>query len=534
MSSNQDQSTTILEPVESPDEKLTSYPIEKDIKQQAHEFVNGFTSPGSYNANSLIITGPRGCGKRNFARKLVGELGKSGLTKHEWLRKLDSELRHDPDGVHEIFAEARQAAPIVLVFDISDIIQHDGQALALRSELRRISDRNDIAAVFVLDEGALWADAVDRIFEAIGMTIELPAPTRSRRRSILQQELDQVMTDQACPIATDGVAVGSTAIKTEGFATDTVRNVVHRTVDQVQRGEYSELTGAALEQTAEQVRAEQHNELQHKLLADLFDAPDTTFADIGGLEQAKREIKKSIQQPQEWRETCERWDVSPAKNILLYGPPGTGKTMLARAAANVTDRSFIPVKAADISQGIDELFEIARSNAPSIIFFDEFDSIGGRRGDISHTSDNVVNSLLSELDGLGEEADVVMIAATNRPHVIDEALLRPGRFGEHIEVPKPCQMTIKKIFEIHIAEVPTDETVTADWFSETVTVETGAEVETICNRAVSIALEGSSQSDPADITVSQSDLRAAAERFITDRIATTRDTADSKTNNSFY
>jgi transitional endoplasmic reticulum ATPase len=350
------------------------------------------------------------------------------------------------------------------------------------------------------------------------MAIDLPAPTRSRRRSLLEHELHQIVEKEVCAVGDDEFDVGPTAIKSEGFAVDEVRNVVHRAVEAVQNGNEDKLTSDLLSRTAEKLQGERHEELQSEAVAGLFDAPNTTFEDIGGLKRAKQEIRKAVQKPDAWETAYEQWGVSPGKNILLYGLPGTGKTMLARAAANETDRAFIPVNAADVKAGMDELFTHARRNAPSLVFLDEFDSIGGRRGHINHTSDDVVNALLSELDGLGAKADVVVIAATNRPEVLDPALLRPGRFGEHIEVDDPDDEALREIVRLHTAEVPTAEDVTTGWFVESVDVDTGAEVKSICDRAVENALAAADTDDPTMVTVTRDAVLQAASQLATDRV----------------
>jgi ATP-dependent 26S proteasome regulatory subunit len=348
---------------------------------------------------------------------------------------------------------------------------------------------------------------VERVFRTADMVIEVPAPTRSHRRELFTDEIDHLAAESLDSVDTEHIDVDDAAIKTEGFSVEEVRNVVHRTVEQVERGTHESLTGELLRETAEQLNSERHEELSSSLVADMFEAPKTNWDDIGGLENAKREIQKSINQPHGW-------------NILLYGPPGTGKTMLARAAANDTDRSFIPVKAADVGNGVDELFDLARRNSPSVVFFDEFDSIAGRRGAMNHTSDDVVNSLLSEIDGLGEEdADVMVIAATNREGVLDPAICRPGRLHKHIEVAEPDAADIADIVQIHMADMQTSEQVTAEWVSNTVEVTTGAEIAAICERAETNALtDASGGNDAQSVSVAKRHFLAAEEQFWSDRV----------------
>ncbi|HIP25855.1 MAG TPA: AAA family ATPase, partial [Archaeoglobus profundus] len=196
----------------------------------------------------------------------------------------------------------------------------------------------------------------------------------------------------------------------------------------------------------------------------LVEVPKVRWDDIGGLEHAKQELREAIEWPLKYPELFKALNIKPPKGILLYGPPGTGKTLLAKAVANEANANFISVKGPELlskwvgesEKHVREMFRKARQVAPCIIFFDEIDALAPRRGTGADTNvtERVVSQLLTELDGLEELKDVVVIAATNRPDMIDPALLRPGRIERHIYIPPPDKKSRKEIFKVHLRGKP--------------------------------------------------------------------------------
>jgi transitional endoplasmic reticulum ATPase len=193
----------------------------------------------------------------------------------------------------------------------------------------------------------------------------------------------------------------------------------------------------------------------------LVEVPDITWKQVGGLEETKQELKEAVEWPLKYPDVFERLQTKPPKGILLFGPPGTGKTLLAKAVANESECNFIAVKGPELlskwvgesEKGVREIFRKARQASPSIIFFDEIDALVPKRGTYqgsSHVTESVVSQILTELDGMEELRNVTILAATNRPDMLDEALLRPGRLERHIYVPAPDEESRKKIFEVYM------------------------------------------------------------------------------------
>ena len=230
----------------------------------------------------------------------------------------------------------------------------------------------------------------------------------------------------------------------------------------------------------------------------LIESPNVKWDDIAGLEDIKQRLKEAVEWPLQFPHMFKKIGIRPPRGILLYGPPGTGKTMLAKAVATESESNFISIKGPELiskwvgesEKGIRKIFQKARQTAPTIIFFDELDAIAGRRdsGDGTKTTERVVNQLLTEMDGLEALHDVVIIAATNRPDLVDPSLLRSGRFDRVIPIGVPDLEIRKKIFEIHSKDMPLAKDVDLDKLSENTAGYVGADIEGICREAGMTAL----------------------------------------------
>ena len=231
----------------------------------------------------------------------------------------------------------------------------------------------------------------------------------------------------------------------------------------------------------------------------LVQIPDIKWDDVGGLEDVKQELKEAVEWPLKHPETFQRLGIRPPKGTLLYGIPGTGKTLLAKAVASESEANFISVKGPELlskwvgesEKGVREVFRKAKQASPTVIFFDEIDAIASTRssndGD-SGVTKRVVNQLLTEMDGLEELEDVAIIAATNRPDILDAGLMRPGRFDRHIQVKEPDEEARLAIFKVHTKDMPLADDVDLKKLAKHTEGYVGADIESVCREAAMLAL----------------------------------------------
>ena len=228
--------------------------------------------------------------------------------------------------------------------------------------------------------------------------------------------------------------------------------------------------------------------------------PDISYDKIGGLEEQIREVKETVELPLTEPELFERVGIEPPKGILLYGPPGTGKTLLAKAVANETNATFIKIVASEfvkkyIGEGarlVREVFELAKEKAPAIIFIDELDAVAAKRLKSSTSGDREVQrtlmQLLAELDGFESRGDIGIIGATNRPDILDPALLRPGRFDRFIEVPLPNEEGRREILKIHTKNMSFEEEADVEVLANLTDGFSGADLKAVCTEAGMFAI----------------------------------------------
>ncbi len=234
--------------------------------------------------------------------------------------------------------------------------------------------------------------------------------------------------------------------------------------------------------------------------AEIIEKPTTTYDMIGGLDEQILEVREAVEDPLLRPELYKRVGIEPPKGVLLVGPPGTGKTLIAKAVANHTNATFIRFVGSELVQKyigegarlVRELFELAREKAPSIIFIDELDSVGAKRLDVATSGDREVQrtlmQLLAELDGFNPLDNIKIIGATNRPDILDEALLRPGRFDRIIEVPIPNYEARLEIFRIHTARMSVEEGLNLETLAMKTELATGADIKSICTEAGMFAI----------------------------------------------
>ncbi|MBO4348391.1 MAG: proteasome-activating nucleotidase [Candidatus Methanomethylophilaceae archaeon] len=234
--------------------------------------------------------------------------------------------------------------------------------------------------------------------------------------------------------------------------------------------------------------------------AEIVDKPNITYDDIGGLKTQMMELREAVEDPLLRPELYAKVGIEPPKGVLLVGPPGTGKTLMAKAVANATQATFIRLVGSELVQKyigegarlVRELFELAKEKAPSIIFIDELDSVGAKRLDVTTSGDREVQrtlmQLLSELDGFTPMSNIKIIGATNRPDILDDALLRPGRFDRIIEVGLPDIDGREQIFKIHTSRMNIQDEISARTLAETTDGLSGAEIKNMCTEAGMLAI----------------------------------------------
>jgi len=239
----------------------------------------------------------------------------------------------------------------------------------------------------------------------------------------------------------------------------------------------------------------------------VVEVPDVTWDDIGGLEHTKKELQELILYPIEHPEKFHKFGMQPSKGVLFYGPPGCGKTLMAKAVANECSSNFISVKGPELltmwfgqsEENVREVFDKARTASPCVLFFDELDSIGTARGssqgDAGGAGDRVMNQLLTEMDGVGAKKNVFFIGATNRPDILDEALIRPGRLDQLIYIPLPDAPSRSSIFKAVLRKTPLAPNISFEFLASLTEGFSGADLTELCQRATKAAIRESIEAE---------------------------------------
>ena len=453
----------------------------------------------------VLLHGPPGTGKTLMAKAVANEIDAyfTNISGPEIMSKYYGESEEQ---LREVFEEAEENAPsIVFIDEIDSIAPKRGETSGdverrvvaqLLSLMDGMDERNDVVVIGATNR----LDALDPALRRGGRfdrEIEIGVPDMGGRLEILQ------VHTRGMPLA-DGVDMEQYAESTHGFvgadleslSKEAAMNALRRLRPRLDL-EQDEIDADVLEsmQVTETDFKEALKGITPSALREVFvEVPDVTWDQVGGLAGTKDRLQEAIQWPLDYPSVFEQLDMAAARGVLLYGPPGTGKTLLAKAVANEAESNFISIKGPELlnkyvgesEKGVREVFEKARANAPTVIFFDEIDAIAGERGQRmgdSGVGERVVSQLLTELDGLEELEDVVVIATTNRPDLIDGALLRAGRLDRHIHVPVPDEDARRAILGVHTEAKPLAESVDLDGLAMDMEGYVGADIEAVCREA---------------------------------------------------
>jgi transitional endoplasmic reticulum ATPase len=453
----------------------------------------------------VLLHGPPGTGKTLMAKAVANEIDAyfTDISGPEIMSKYYGESEEQ---LREVFEEATENAPaIVFIDEIDSIAPKRGETSGdverrvvaqLLSLMDGLEGRGQVTVIGATNR----LDALDPALRRGGRfdrEIEIGVPDKAGRKEVLQ------VHTRGMPLV-DGIDLDQYAESTHGFvgadleslAKESAMNALRRVRPQLDL-EQDEIDADVLDslQVTERDFKEALKGIEPSALREVFvEVPEITWDQVGGLEDTKERLRETIQWPLDYPDVFEQMDLDAAKGVLLYGPPGTGKTLMAKAVANEAQSNFISVKGPELlnkyvgesEKGVREVFEKARSNAPTVVFFDEIDSIAGERGQRmgdSGVGERVVSQLLTELDGLEELEDVVVVATTNRPDLIDSALLRPGRLDRHVHVPVPDEEARRAIFAVHTGRKPLADDVDLDELARRTDGYVGADIEAVCREA---------------------------------------------------
>ncbi|MFO7261787.1 MAG: CDC48 family AAA ATPase [bacterium] len=453
----------------------------------------------------VLLHGPPGTGKTLLARAVANEAdaGFFHIAGPEIMGRFygESEQR-----LRDVFQQAQQNAPSIIFIDELDSIAPKREQVTGEVERRVVAQLLTLMDGLEPRQNVVVIGATNRI-DAIDEALRRPGrfdreivvgvPDQSGRREIL------AIHTRGMPLA-DDVDLEEIARITYGFVgADLAALSREAAIDALRRNlpnidlEAAEIPPHVLEQlnvTHEDFMNALKRVQPSALREIMIQVPDVGWDDIGGLEEAKRALREGVELPLKHPEAFERLGIRPAKGFLLFGPPGTGKTLLAKAVARESEANFIATKSSDLlskwygesEQQVARLFQRARQVAPTVIFIDEIDSLAPQRGGgigEPAVTERVVNTILAEMDGLEALQGVVVIGATNRPTLLDPALLRPGRFDELIYVPVPSREGRLHILRIHTAAMPLAEDVDLEALADRTEGYTGADLEDLVRRA---------------------------------------------------
>ena len=486
----------------------------------------------------VLLYGPPGTGKTLIAKAVAGETNAHfiSLSGPEIMGKHYGESE---EKIREIFTQAEENSPSIIFIDEIDSIAPKRDEVSgelekrIVSQLLTLMDGMKSRGRVVVIAATNRPDSIDPALRRPGRfdrEIEIGIPDDDGRLDILSihtrgMPINEKVNLKQIAKTTHGFVGADLEILSKEAAMTSLRRIlpeIDLEEDKISSEilQKIEISNDDFREALKEVRPSALREVQVQI-------PDVNWDDVGGLDELKDELREAVEWPVKHKEAYDYVDVEAPKGVLLYGPPGTGKTLIAKALAKMTESNFISIKGPELlskwvgesEKGVREIFRKARQAAPCIIFLDEVDALVPRRGSgssDSHVTENIVSQILTEIDGLEELHNVLIIGATNRLDIVDEALLRPGRFDRIIEVGNPDSKSRKHIFEIHTKKKPLENNVDIKKLVEITDGFSGAEIAAITNRAALVALKryvaGKSQ-NIKEIKITQQDLIDAVDKI---------------------
>jgi AAA family ATPase len=447
--------------------------------------------------SGILLWGPSGTGKTLLASSLHRRLGLNQISVStsevfsKFFGETESKLRAK-------FDEAKEKQPCVILLDDIDVLcptQKDGgksdqEKRIVSALVSMLDDLNATRERVIVLATTNRRSAIDSRLLRLGrldLEVEIGVPSSSSRRDILQVLLSDLPSGHTLTPAD----VESVAKSTHGFVGMDLKALLSEAENEAETGV---VTLDDFKRAVKKISPSAMKEV-------LVDVPTVTWEDIGGLEELKLSLRQAVEWPLKRPEVFKRFGITPPKGLLMYGPPGCSKTMIAKALANQSGLNFLAIKGPELfskwvgesEQAVRDLFRKAKQVAPAIIFFDEIDALGSERGGSgggsSKVGDRVLAQLLTEMDGIEQLKDVTIVAATNRPDMIDAALMRPGRFDRLFYVSLPDAETRRKVFDVHTRKKPIAADVDFAAMVENTEGYSGAEIEAVCNEAGMKAME---------------------------------------------
>ena len=486
--------------------------------------------------SGVLLYGPPGTGKTLIARAVANEVDAEFVTISgpEIMSKYKGESEEQ---LRETFEKAREEAPTIVFFDEIDSIagtrDDDGDAEnRIVGQLLTLMDGLDGRGEVIVIGATNRVDAIDPALRRGGRfdrEIQIGVPDETGRREILE------VHTRGMPLA-DDVDIDAIARRTHGFVGADLDAVASEAAMAAIRDRPTETDDRREWNRNPTVRKNHFDaalaSVEPSAMREyVAESPTTDFSDVGGLDEAKQTLRESVEWPLTYDRLFEETNTDPPSGVLLYGPPGTGKTLLARALAGETDVNFVRVDGPEIidryvgesEKAIREVFERARQSAPSIVFFDELDAIAAARGDGHEVTERVVSQLLTELDGMQENPNLVVLAATNRKDQIDPALLRPGRLDTHVFVGEPDLDAREKILAVHTQGKPLADDVDVNELAAELEGYTGADLEALVRDASMRAIrEVAAESDRETANERADEVRIERRHFEVARDSTNR------------